>query len=111
MSSAFRHRTSVALNVVLAVTALVLAFHRSDPTPVESAIMTKETPVEPPVFTRKPKGPRFPETESASSQRRWLVDQLRAMGVPNKVLARIVLEDLDWAWNKRGGEVSLQCHG
>lgn len=59
----------------------------------------------------KPAAARFPDAASASDQRRWVVDQLRLMGVPNRVLGRIVLDDLDWAWNKRGGEVSLQTHG
>jgi hypothetical protein len=111
MSSEFRHRASLALNVVLSVAAVVLVLHRSDPTPMESLNLTNETPVETPVLTKPPKGPRYPEAVSASDQRRWLIDQLRAMGVPNKVLAQIVLEDLDWGWNKRGGEVSLQSHG
>jgi hypothetical protein len=90
---------------------VVLVLHSSEPAPVPPVEMTKEPPVETPAFTRQPNAPRYPDTAAASDQRRWLVDQLRAMGVPNKVLARIVLADLDWAWNKRGGEVSLQNHG
>lgn len=109
MSSEFRHRASLVLNVVLAVTAVVLVLHKPEAPP--APVATTETTAEPQVSIRKAAGPQYPEVASAQDQRRWLVDQLRAMGVPNKVLARIVLADLDWAWNKRGGEVSLKTHG
>ena len=109
MSSEFRHRASFVLNVVLAVAAVVLALHRSEPAPAASAI--EVNPAETPVFTQQPQLPRYTETASASDQRRWLIDQLRAMGVPNDILARIVLKDLDQRWNKRAAEVSLKCHG
>jgi hypothetical protein len=107
MSSEFRHRASLILNVVLAVTAVVLVLHRSEPAPAACVKMTNETTV----FTSRPKLPQYLEIASASDQRRWLIDQLRAMGVPNKVLARIVLKDFDRRWNKRATEVSLTFHG
>ena len=107
MSSEFRHRASLVLNVVLAVAAAALALHRSEPAPAASVKMTNETPV----FTHQPKLPQYPNVASASDQRRWLVDQLRAMGVPNKVLARIVLADLDKRQNRYSAEVSKKCYG
>jgi hypothetical protein len=110
MSSELRHQVSFALNFVLAVTAVVLVLHRSEPAPAASVKMTNETPVLP-VSTNQPKLPRYTDLASASDQRRWLIDQLRAMGVPNKILARIVLKDFDQRWNKRAAEVSLKCHG
>jgi hypothetical protein len=107
MSSKFRHRASLVLNVVLAVTAVALVLHRPKPAPVASIKMTNETPV----FTHEPKLPQYPDVASASDQRRWLVDQLRAMGVPNKVLARVVLADLDKHQNRYAAEVSKKCYG
>jgi len=108
MSSEFRHRASLVLNVVLAVTAVVLALHKSEPAaPAAPVKMANGTPV----FTRQPKTPQYPGVASTSDQRRWLVDQLRAMGVPNDTLARIVLESLDKEWNRYSAKVSLECHG
>lgn len=87
---------------------MALALHRSAPVP-EPAVRKAEVVRTP--LRQEPRSDEYPRTASASAQRRWLVDQLRAMGVPNRVLARVVLADLDWAWNKRGGELSLQSHG
>ena len=112
MSSEFSHRARLVLNVFLAITAVVLAFHRSGPVPGASVVevipveTTGETP-----FTVEPGLIRYPDTASAQLQRKWLVDQLRAMGVPNKVLARVVWADIDWKVNQRGGELSLKSHG
>ncbi len=110
MSSESRDRASLVLNVVLAVTAAVLALTGSRPAraPKTSAVTIAD---ETPVPIRQAHSPQYPNTASAPDQRRWLVDQLRAMGVPNKVLARIVWADLDWKWNQRGGELSLKTHG
>ena len=109
MRSKFRHRASLVLNVVLAVTAVALARHRSEPAPVAPVI--EVSPVETPAFTPPPPLPRYLETASSTDQRRWLVDQLRAMGVPNDLLARIVLQALDKEWNRHGAEVLWKCHG
>jgi hypothetical protein len=111
MSSDFRYRASLVLSVILAVTAVVLALHRSEPAPAPvisdiPAATTNEKPL-----TKRSKSPGYPGAVSASDQRRWLVDQLRAMGVPNKVLSRVVLDDLDWKWNQQGGALSLKTHG
>lgn len=109
MSSKLSHRVSFILNVVLAGIVAALILHRSEPMsgpPATAADVVKAT-----APTAEPKSANYPQTASASAQRRWLVDQLRAMGVPNKVLARIVLADLDWSWNKLGGELSLRSHG
>ena len=107
MSSEFRHRASLVLNVVLVVTAVVLALHRSAPAPAASALPgPNATP-----STQEPRLPQYTETASAADQRRWLVDQLRAMGVPNKILARVVLADLDAGWNRHAAEVTIKCHG
>jgi len=109
MSREFRNQASLVLNVVLAVTVVVLVLHKSERAPAPSARevspgkMTNETPV----FTNQPKLPRYTDIASASDRRRWLIDQLRAAGVPNNVLARVVLSDLDEGWQSRFEE----CHG
>jgi hypothetical protein len=111
MSNEFRHRASLVLNVVLAVAAVVLVLHKSKPAPAAPPIeispetTAKATP--PPEW----KAPLYSEAASPSEKRRWLVDQLRTMGVPNKVLARIVLADLDKQWTSHATEVSKKCWG
>jgi hypothetical protein len=111
MSSEFRHQVSLVLNFVLAVTAMVLALPRSNPTPAAPVKMTNESPVFTKLPELPPKLPQYPSVASASDQRRWLIDQLRAMGVPNNILARVVMKDLDKGWNKRGAELAIKCHG
>ena len=112
MSSGFRNRTRLTLNAVLTVAALVLAFHKLGPAPAAAVVevIPMETAEETP-FTVAPGVPRYPDTASAQNQRKWVVDQLRAMGVPNKVLARVVWADIDWKVNQHGGELSLKSHG
>ncbi|MCX7721470.1 MAG: hypothetical protein N2379_00195 [Verrucomicrobiae bacterium] len=53
----------------------------------------------------------YPTGASPVQQRRWLVDQLRGMGVPEKVLARIIIAELEEAWDKRRSEVAAQTLG
>jgi hypothetical protein len=110
MSREFRHQASLVLNVILAVTVLVLIPRKSaerapaSSTPeVRPEKVTRETPV----VVNQPKVPQYTDMASTSDRRRWLVDQLRAEGVPNNVLARVVLSDLEEGWQKRFEE----CHG
>jgi hypothetical protein len=109
MSREFRHQASLILNVVLAVTGVILVLHKSERPPAPSARvvspgkMTSQTPV----FTNQPKLPQYKDIPSASDRRRWLIDQLRAMGVPNDVLARVALSDIGDGWQKRFEE----CRG
>src|SRR5262249_54644131 len=102
MTREFRYRVSVVLNVVLAGAVRVLALRQlgHEPAPVADSSpekMTDETPgTNPtPVLTRHPKLARNMDIASESGRRRWIVDQMRAAGVPNRVLARVVLADLD----------------
>ncbi|MDW7980441.1 MAG: hypothetical protein RMH97_07740, partial [Verrucomicrobiales bacterium] len=53
----------------------------------------------------------YPTGAPPVQQRRWLVDQLRGMGVPEKVLARIIIAELEEAWDKRRSEVAAQTLG
>jgi hypothetical protein len=113
MSREFRFQASLLLNVVLAVTVVVLVLRKSEPSSAPSAseagpgTMTNETPV----LANRPKLPPYPRQASASDQRRWLVDQLREAGVPNSVLGRFVLADLDEGWQKRFEETAEKSRG
>ena len=110
MSSEFRRRTPLALNIVLTVAVAALAVHKLSRSPVPSEVrpeeMTNETSRgemsnEAPVFTEQPKLPRYGDFASATDRRRWLVDQLRAMGVPNDMLALVAREDFEAQWDGR----------
>lgn len=112
MNSKFRYQISFGLNIVLAVTALALALHRSEPVPPITVI--PDIPVvstSARLATNWSSQEEYPVTGSASDKRRWLVDQLRAMGVPNKILARVVLADIDARRTKHAAEVAKQCYG
>jgi hypothetical protein len=118
MSREFRHQTSLVLNVVLTVTVLVLVLHKSERAPAPSAREVgpgkmNETPMTNyvPDFTNRPQLPHYTDIASASDRRRWLIDQLRAAGVPNNVLARVVLSDFEEDWQKRFDESALKSHG
>src|ERR1041385_9568181 len=113
MSREFPHRASLALNLLLAVTIVALVLGKSPRAPAPSADVNpakspNELPVtrETPIITAQPKLLQYPDNGSASDRRRW-VEQLRAAGVPNKILARVVLADLDDDWDRRIEE----CHG
>ncbi len=112
MSRVLRHQVSLVLNVVLLVTVIVLLLGKSDRAPGPSVPeanlgnemsprkMTDETLA----FSKEPtspKSPQYPDTASVSEQRRWIIDQLRAAGVPSKVLARIALADIEAHWEAR----------
>jgi hypothetical protein len=109
----FRHHASLVLNVVLAITAVVLALHKSERPPAPSArevnpeTLTNRTPV----FSNQPKSPQNTNFTSASDRRRWLVDQLRAAGVSNDVLARFVKSDLDAGWEHLFRETAERTRG
>jgi len=109
MSSEFSRRLSVALNVALAVAAVSLARHKPEPSPQTPVNVTDKAPEAAPIVASRQ--PHYPEAAAASDKRRWLVDQLRARGVPSKVLVRLVMEDLDKGWTKRAAEVSMKYHG
>src|SRR6185503_10075683 len=107
MSFEFRRQWSPMLTIVLVVTIVVLALHNSHrastPSTVRSGLEKRITEVSPrkitketPVVAEQPKLlPRYSEIKSASDRRRWMVDQLRALGVPNEVLARVARADFE----------------
>jgi hypothetical protein len=113
MSREFRLRASLVLNLMLAVAVVVLVRHslKSAPAPsvreVKQSVITNQTTV----FSSEPKLPQYANTGSASDRRRRLVDELRAAGVPNNVVARVVMAELDESWEKRFAEGALNSHG
>ncbi|HLX72761.1 MAG TPA: hypothetical protein VKV04_24325 [Verrucomicrobiae bacterium] len=109
MSREFHRRSSIALNVLLAMAAVMLARYKPERTPTKIVKVPNETAAAMLAFTYQ--SPRYPETASASDKRRWLVDELRVMGIPNEILARVVLADLDKGWTKRASEVTMERHG
>ena len=117
MSREFRHQALLVLNVVLTVTILVLILHKSEraiapsSAPAAREVSLRKATNEMPVIASQPQPLRYTDIASASDRRRWLVDQLRAAGVPNNVLARVVLSDFEESSQKRFEEVSLESHG
>lgn len=106
MTREFRHQASLLLNLVLVVLVVVLVLRKPVSTiapnaAVNPAPTTNEAPVLVTQPKRESKAPNYSEIASSSDRRRWLVDQLRAAGVPNDVLARVVMSDLEDAWQKR----------
>ena len=109
MNNDLWRRTFVMVNVGLAATAVLLAVRKFEPAPVTTATSSNAAPKPSPARIAPSDG--FPGTANVADQRRWLIEQLRAMGVPNRVLARVVLKDLDQRWNKQAAEVSLKYRG
>jgi hypothetical protein len=108
MNNTISRRALIVLNTGLAATAVILALRKSEPAPAADTVPAIHTAKS---VAPEPASPRYPEAAPAVKQRRWLVDQLRAMGVPNNVLARVVMKDLDRRWNKRAAEISLKTRG
>lgn len=109
-----KFQASLGLNVVLAGAVVALAVHKSQPAPALSAgefAAEKVTAETSQVATSQPKSPQYAESASAPDRRRWLVDQLRAAGVPNNVLARVVQSDLEEQWQQRFEESAEKGHG
>jgi len=102
MSCKFSTRASLVLNVILAGTVVALVMHKSaSPTPPAA------DPGHPEPTTRDilpvTGEPNSAKQATGSDWRQW-VDQLRAAGVPNTVIARVVLADLEDRWQKRLNE-------
>jgi hypothetical protein len=108
MSSKFSLQASLVLNVVFAFTVVALVLPRSEDTPVSSVheagprneISLRTRTDKQPVFAPQPRPMQYTSFASASDRRRWMVDQLRAAGVPIEMLARLALSDLDEQWER-----------
>jgi hypothetical protein len=107
MSREFRHQASLVLNVILLVTVVSLVLRKperpvaSNGSEISSGITTNETALtsRARVSSSRPKLP-YTDIASVSDRRQW-IDELRAAGVPNKILAQVVLADFEEQWNKR----------
>src|SRR5262249_22816661 len=75
----------------------------------ESASETHKT--ETPAILTQPKLPPYTAIASEPDRRRWLVDQLRAAGVPNDIVARFVLAEVDTGWQKRFDNAAPDSRG
>jgi len=113
VSSEPRYHASVVLNVLLAITVAALALHKANgafATRIADAagvrrmtndISARTATNQAPVFANPQNRSRYPDLNSPSDRRRWMVDQLRAVGVPNDVLALVALEDFEAQWDSR----------
>ena len=113
MSFEFRRQGSRMFTIILVVTIVALALHKpnraSTPSTVGSGLEKKITEVSPgkntketPAAAEQPKLlPQYSEIKSESDRRRWIVDQLRALGAPNEVLARVARADFEVQWDSR----------
>ena len=111
MSRSFLYRLSLVLNAILIVTLVLWwrTHNRSAQSATENLPQFAPVAVSTTVVPRYPAS--YPTTAEESDRRRWLIDQLRAMGVPNPVLARIVEADLDATWTRQTAAAALKCHG
>lgn len=112
MSRAFLRQISLILNGVLVVTVAVLTLHRLEHMPAlrpAGVNLPKRTDRLEPVKTankasvisKAPQSQQYTDFTSASDRRRWMIDRLRAMGVPNDTLALIARMDLEVQWDGR----------
>lgn len=102
------NRASLLLNGVFAITVLILFLQKSKPAPTTSAYepaprenVRQETATDTSRAVPPSLSPRYGDNASASGRRRWLVEQLREAGVPNRILARVVLSDLEEHYDRR----------
>src|SRR6185437_8932695 len=115
MSRELRHRLSLLLNLALVFTVLVLVRHKPASTPTVPQ-MRLEKVADETTLLKQPKPPRHAQIASASDRQSW-IEQLRAAGVPNTILARVVLADFEDNWDSRLEEcrgdaqkmAALQC--
>ena len=111
MNSFFR-RASFVLNIMLALATAMLALKRPAlaRAPYRSTPLLSETPG-PAIAVEEPSTSDYAEAASVPDRRRWLVGQLRTMGVPAKIQARFVLADIEAGWIPRAADLARKCHG
>lgn len=108
-----KFQASLGLNLALAATVVALVLHKSQPAPAQSPaeVSPEKAANQTTIATGQSNTPQYTDIASAPDRRRWLVDQLRAAGVPNNVLARVVLSDLEEGWQKRFNDSGENNHG
>ena len=102
-------RRQIVLSIFLSVTVAALALHKSakrTSAPAESQKIAHQSGVghaTPPALAsaEAPVQPKYSDLSSAADRRRLIVDRLRALGVPNDVLALVALEDFEVEWDGR----------
>lgn len=108
MSSRIRRQAPLVLNIVLAVTVVALALRKLNrssapsearPEGTTNEVSQGEMSNETPVSAERPKPLRYGDFASATDRRRWLIDQLRAMGVSDDMLALVAREDFEVQWD------------
>ena len=111
MSGEFCHRLSLALNAVLAITVGGLALHRTARGSVPATIAAgpgttngvrwRQAAAENPVIAPQPALAQYSEFPNELDRRRWIIDELRKMGVPNDALALVARADFEVQWEGR----------
>ena len=110
---------SFVLNVVLAATVVALVVHRSERAPDasfrESSADEKTQEILPAIESHvaitQPRLQQCGDFASATDRRRWIVDQLRAAGVPDHLIAQVVRSDLEEEWNRRVEDGAARSRG
>jgi hypothetical protein len=106
------NQASFALNIALGVMVGMLALHRLSRAPASSVgnikpgkkterVNSQKRSSDTPDLIQQPKWPLYGSIASASDRRRWMIDQLRAMGVPNDTLALVARVDFEVQWDSR----------
>ena len=110
MSSAFRNQTSLVLNIVLSIAVGLLAVRKlarasaPPPVPVVQKIVSNKSSsrIAPNIQSLvSPLTPQYANIASAAERRRWIIDELRGMGVPNDTLALVARVDFEMEWEAR----------
>ena len=105
---------SLALNLLLVFAIAGMALRRPHAAPHQQAAAIRDRRTAGArLDANDPLPPLAPAaaTASASEQRRWVVEQLRAAGVQNEVLARMVIFNLEETSEERGRELAKICRG
>jgi hypothetical protein len=113
MTREFRLLASLLLNLVLIATVLALALRKSERAPAPSVreIASEKANTETPLALAQPKLPQYTGIASEPDRTRWLVDQLRTAGVPNDVVARFALAQIDDGWQQRFDQSASDSRG
>jgi hypothetical protein len=109
MTREFRHRASLALNAVLFVTVVALGLDKLGrslaPSSGEAGPGKTTNPAlaegEKTASITRQNLAQYSDFPSPTDRRRWLADELRAAGVPNRIIARVTLDDLQEGWDRR----------
>ncbi len=99
----FPHRASLFLNCALTIVVGALAIGKLT-SPAASPSASTSTPTgasSAPIFTKSARDASLAEAAGDARSLRGIIDQLRAAGVPNDVLARVALADFEASWDTR----------